>query len=415
MTSHPSPSQRSRIRDVVPSLIIGRHSPGRLNCLTDVPGVLVHTESLRRTTPSIVNTGVTTILPRKEWFHQGCHAAIYAFNGCGEMTGSHWLNESGILFSPIVLTNSFAVGACHTGIFEYAVSKYRNKQGLADWGLLPVVAETYDGYLSDIGAMAIKSDMTVRGIENASHGPVPEGNTGGGTGMMCHRFKGGTGSSSRVLPALNNRENGQPKDINYTVAALVQANYGSKRDLKIGGIPIGRLIMREEEEEEQQQQQQAQQDEKESGRNENTPPTSTSTERKKDGSIIVVLATDAPLHPTQLKRLATRATVGLARVGGWGSNSSGDIFLAFSTAAHIPIKSTSDRWIPTTNDSLDLLDTSTINSLFEAVADCVEEAIYNALTSAEDTQGPGGVTVKALPLDRLRELMKEHYVSVPFV
>jgi D-aminopeptidase len=216
-------SNRGRIRDILPNLIIGRYPTGPLNSLTDVPGVLVHTESVRRTSPTIVNTGVTTILPRKDWFDYGCHAAMFKFNGSGEMTGSHWIEETGLLNSPIMITNSFAVGPCYSGIYEYTVAHHKGKDGLVDWFLLPVVAETYDGFMSDIGAMAVKSEVTVRGIEQASSARVKEGNTGGGTGMMCQGFKGGTGSSSRVISGKRKNEQGEETDVSYTVAALVQA------------------------------------------------------------------------------------------------------------------------------------------------------------------------------------------------
>ncbi|KAA8651050.1 P1 family peptidase [Aspergillus tanneri] len=292
-TNTNAPPTRPRVRDLLPKLHLGRHRPGLLNSLTDVPGVLVHTESIHRpstNTSHAINTGITTILPRRDWFNYGCYAGYFRFNGSGEMTGSHWLDETGLLNSPIILTNSFSVGACYTGIYEYAVREYRDKEsGLVDWFLLPVVAETCDLYLNDIGAMVVTPDMVVRGIDQANADFVKEGNTGGGTEVM------------------------------YTVAALVQANYGAKRDLHFGGVPVGRLI--------------AEQDaiataEEESQRED--------ARKAKDGSIIVVIATDAPLHPTQLQRLAKRATVGLSRVGGWGSNSSGDIFIAFSTAEKIP-------------------------------------------------------------------------------
>ena len=214
---------RGRIRDIIPNIIIGRYPTGALNSLTDVPGVLVHTESLCRTTPTIVNTGVTTILPRREWFGDGCHAAIFKFNGSGELTGSHWLEETGILNSPIILTNSFAVGPCYSGIYEYAVEKYKNMEGMADWFLLPVVGETFDGFMSDIGAMAVKSDMVVRGIQKASSDMVPEGNTGGGTGMCCQGYKGGSGSASRVVRGVIKKEGQEEEEVKYTVGALVQA------------------------------------------------------------------------------------------------------------------------------------------------------------------------------------------------
>jgi D-aminopeptidase len=216
------PSQRGRIREILPNLIIGRYPTGPLNSITDVPGVLVHTESLRRTSPTVVNTGVTTILPREDWFNYGCHAGFFKFNGSGEMTGSHWLNETGLLNSPIIITNSFAVGPCYSGVYEYAVPKYKGKDGLVDWFLLPVIAETYDGFMSDIGAMAVTSDMVVRGIEKANGERVQEGNTGGGTGMCCQGYKGGTGSASRVVKGQEMR-GGVLTDVEYTVGVLVQA------------------------------------------------------------------------------------------------------------------------------------------------------------------------------------------------
>jgi D-aminopeptidase len=174
------------------------------------------------TEPSIVNTGVTGILPRLDWFENGCYAAYHKFNGAGEATGCHWLDESGLLNSPIVITNSFAVGSCFSGVYEYALSKYKNEQGLADWFLCPVIAETWDGYLSDIGAMSIKPEMVVKGIENATTGAVEQGNTGGGTGMACHGYKGGTGSASRLLSG-SAMKGGEMTDVQYTVGALVQA------------------------------------------------------------------------------------------------------------------------------------------------------------------------------------------------
>ncbi|PGH17291.1 hypothetical protein AJ79_01174 [Helicocarpus griseus UAMH5409] len=405
-----NPNPRSRIRDLLPTLRIGRYPTGPLNSLTDVPGVLVHTESLRIPASTItgyrhpINTGVTTILPRRDWFHSGCYAGYFRFNGSGELTGSHWLDETGLLNSPIIITNSLAVGACYTGIYEYAVREYRDKQtGLLDWFLLPVVAETCDLYLNDIGAMAVKPEMVVRSIEQAKGGvAVPEGNTGGGTGMACHGHKGGTGSASRVVGGMGV----DGAAVQYTVAALVQANYGKKGDLRIGGVPLGRIIVEREAAA-------AAASSTSSQGNVNDATNKESARAKqppKDGSIITVLATDAPLHPLQLQRLAKRATVGLSRVGGWGSNSSGDIFIAFSTAERIArepavVAAGGSGWTVTVEQKVGVVQDTTINALFEGAADATEEAIYNALVTAEDMEGPGGIKVKALDHGVVKEVV----------
>lgn len=384
---------RSRIRTLLPNLHLGFHPPGPKNSLTDVPGVLVSTQSIRKpktldaagnVTHHEINTGVTTILPRRDWFHNACYAGLFSFNGSGEMTGAHWLNETGLLYSPVVITNSFAVGPAYSGVYEYAVREYADQNGLADWFLLPVIAETFDGYLSDVAAMPVRPADVVRGIETAGEGPVEEGNTGGGTGMCMAGFKGGTGSASRVIAGeVHGRK------VQYTVAALVQANYGAKRDLRVGGVPVGRILMKEDGDGRRE-------DKHEKGKN-------------KDGSIIIVLATDAPLHPVQLQRMAKRATVGLARCGGWGSNSSGDIFLAFSTAEKInPSTKVADHFAPTIEQSVDVVRDGTINGLFECAADVVEEAIYNVLCMAEDTTGPLGRDMKAIDLDRLKSVMEKY-------
>jgi D-aminopeptidase len=378
-----SNSKRGRVRDVVPKLNLGRYEPGPLNSITDVPGVLVHTESIilpRTDKHHEVNTGVTTILPRKDWFEFGCYAGIFSFNGSGEMTGTHWLNETGLLNSPIAITNSFGVGACYDGIYNYAIKNYCDKDGLVQWFLLPVVAETFDGHLSDIGAMAVQPSHMVHGIENASAERVEEGCTGGGTGMICQGYKGGTGSSSRVIEALVKGEKTQ-----FTIAALTQCNFGTRRDLHIGGVPVGRIMMEEDEEKE----------------------AANMGQQPKEGSIIAIIATDAPLHPTQMQRLAKRATVGVARTGGWGGNSSGDIFLAFSTASKIP-RAPEYTWTPTVLQSVDVCADVTINGLLEAAVDVVEEAIYNAICMAVDTKGPRDAFIEAIDLGRLQKIMAQH-------
>lgn len=396
--SAPKSSTRQRVREVLPNVYLGRYSPGPKNSLTDIPGVLVSTESIHtyaNAPPSSVNTGVTTIIPRKDWFNNASFAGIFRFNGAGEMTGSHGIEETGLLSSPIVITGSFGVGDAHRGIYEHAVREH-TKQGVY-WFLMPVVAETYDGFLHDVSKFAVTPRHIVEGIDNASDAPVPEGNTGGGTGMICHWFKGGTGSSSRIVPA----ENGK----SYTVGALVQANYGKMNDFRISGAPIGRIIFEEQQ--------------RKFDDNPTDPELIAQSKHmfkikeaneKKDGSIIIILATDAPLHPTQLRRIAKRATVGLSRVGGWGATQSGDIFLAFSTSNAIEVQPKDDKAVDpfmAREFTISMVDDATINALFEASADAVEEAILNAVFMAETMEGNGN-KVEALDLNRVKELMEKY-------
>lgn len=396
---------RQRVREMLPTVYLGRYTPGPKNSLTDIPGVLVSTQSIHESpnypnaVPNAINTGVTTILPRKNWFGKACFAGIFRFNGAGEMTGSHWIEETGLLHTPIIITGSFGVGSAHHGIYEYAIREHSDEEGKVDWGLLPVVAETYDGYLHDLTKFAVTPQHIVKGIDEASSDPVREGNTGGGTGMRCHWFKGGTGSSSRKVPATD--------DKTYTVATMVQANYGAMRDFKISGAPIGRLIFEEQE--------------RKMRGNPNDPELlaqssiifNDSPEKdQKDGSIIVILGTDAPMHPTQLQRLAKRATVGLSRVGGWGAKLSGDIFLAFSTANELDMHTVAtankkfDPWLPQ-EATIRMIDDHTVNALLEASADVVEEAILNAVFMAETMEGNGN-KVDALDLEKVKELMAKY-------
>lgn len=395
-SSHP----RQRLRELLPDLKIGNWPTGPLNGITDVPGVLTHTTTLRPSSNTNINTGSTVILPHKDWFNHAVYAGIFRFNGSGEMTGSHWIEETGLLHSPIVVTSSFSVGDAYRGIYEHAI-KHHNNEGAVGWFLLPVVAETFDGYLNDMTTFAVKPEHIVTGIDEATADLTPEGCTGGGTGMVCQGFKGGTGTSSRVVSGLGLPDadgNAQEKD--YTVGVLVQSNYGRIRDFRVTGVPVGRLYMEHLEKE-------------------GKEPTmihiakSEKAKDKKDGSIIIILSTDAPLHPTQLQRLAKRATVGLARVGGYGHNPSGDLFLAFSTANKIPVQQfTAD------NKSLDpfkaralgleVIDDTTINGLFEAAADATEEAIYNSICMAETTVGHQGNTVEAIDQQVLKSIMEKY-------
>ncbi|KAM0279415.1 hypothetical protein ACHAO9_011728 [Fusarium lateritium] len=375
-------SQRVRIRELLPELYLGKWKPGRLNSITDVPGVLVHTESIQPDRD--VNTGVTTILPRKDWYDYSCHAAIFKFNGAGEMTGAHWIDESGTLTSPIILTTNSSIGDAFRGVYEYVTRYHPTEDG--DMGLFafPVITETYDGYLNKQSRFALTPDHVVQGILKATADAVPEGCTGGGTGMICHKFKGGTGSSSRIVPGID--QNGIQKD--YTVGVLVQANYGIQEDLRIGGVPVGRILSSEAQ----------------ASLSTSTPA---AQEPYADGSIIIIIATDVPLIPVQLQRLAKRATVGLSRVGGYGSNGSGDIFLAFSTAAKIPMQKFErgpDPYKPL-SFGVETVENESINGVFEAVADATEEAIYNALCMAKTMTGYKGRTIEALDLDKVRSIV----------
>lgn len=403
-TSSASPP-RQRLRELLPDLKLGHWPPGPLNGITDVPGVLTHTTTLQDPSNPSINTGVTVILPHRGWFHHAVHAGFFRFNGSGEMTGTHWIEETGLLHSPVVLTNSFSVGEAYRGIYDHAVRHHSGADGSVDWFLLPVVAETFDGHLNDMTAFAVRPEHVVRGIDDASAALTPEGCTGGGTGMCCQGFKGGTGTSSRVVsgfgPAATGTESLPPKD--YTVGVLVQANYGKLRDFRVAGVPVGRIIM-EQRERHGDAAALAQQAEVQADK------------EKRDGSIIIVLATDAPLHPTQLERLAKRTTLGLSRVGGYGHNSSGDLFLAFSTANKIPVqanKASSNANKPVDpfkpqSLSFEAIDDQSINGLFEAAADATEEAIYNAICMARTTVGHKGKTVDAIDLEQLKDIMGKY-------
>ena len=382
---------RARIREVLPQLDLGRWPPGRHNSITDVPGVLVNTQSIQP--DEQVNTGVTTILPRRDWDKYASFAGIFRFNGCGEMTGSHWIEDSGQLTSPIIVTGTCSVGDATRGVWNWAFQHHTDKNGMMGLPLLPVVAETYDFWLSNQSRFPVTPDHVVSGIHNASANPVPEGNTGGGTGMMCHRFKGGTGSSSRVIQGFD--MDGKPRE--YVVGVLVQANYGSRETLHIGGVPVGRILS----------------EEAASSDTARCEPAGGATmeDHRKDGSIIVIIATDVPLIPVQLQRLARRATVGLGKVGGYGNNTSGDIFLAFSNANKIELPNfASDQpaavhpYKPQPRVT-HMIDDESINGVYEGAADATEEAVYNALCMAETMTGFLGHTVEALDLDRVREIV----------
>jgi len=351
---------RARLRDL--GIVTGSLPPGQWNAITDVPGVRVGYATLIRDVPSVVRTGVTAIWPRgPEIWTDAVFAAIHSFNGNGEMTGWAWIAEQGMLASPICITNTHAIGVVRDAICAYAVEK----KVPVPW-LLPVVAETFDGWLSDATSFPITAEHAVAALDAATSGAIAEGNVGGGTGMICHEFKGGTGTASRVV---------QVAGETFTVGTLVQANYGARELLRVDGVPVGREI----------------------------GPDTVPSHRDipcDAGSIIVVLATDAPLLPIQCQRLARRATTGLAWVGGIGSNSSGDIFLALATGNHVHHGEAIS--------AVRMLSPDNMNPLFQAAAEATEEAILNALTAAETMTGFAGHTAHALPLDRVVEVMRRY-------
>ncbi len=353
---------RKRLREL--GITVGTMPTGPHNAITDVPGVWVGHATLVRDEPSVARTGVTVIVPRGEATREDfTFAGFHRFNGCGEMTGLLWVEESGLLCSPVAITNTFQVGLVRDTLIRFAVERY----GIEAFHL-PVVGETYDGWLNDISAFPLTREHLFEAMDAAGPGPVAEGNVGGGTGMICHGFKGGIGTASRLADCKSGR---------YTVGALVQANYGARADLRVDGVPVGRKI----------------------GPDRVPLPFKPASD---DSSIIVVVATDASLLPTQCRRLAQRATVGLARVGGVGHNTSGDIFLAFVTGHHIPADTQASLALEPTVSHRD------VDPLFHAVAEAVEESILNALTAAETMTGFQGRTVHALPLDELQRVMAQY-------
>jgi D-aminopeptidase len=344
---------------------------GPLNAITDVDGVtvghstIINGEGRLVVGEGPVRTGVTAVLPRG-----GVYDPVFAgwscLNGNGEMTGTTWVEESGFLEGPVMITNTHSVGVVHDAVIEWMNCRKAEDPSIGDvhWSL-PVVAETYDGRLNDINGFHVKRRHAFEALESADTGAVEEGNVGGGTGMVCHQFKGGIGTSSRRLT----EEHG-----GYTVGVLVQANYGSRELLTIAGVPVGREIP-------------------------DLMPVLSEIEG--GGSIIVVVATDAPLLPHQLKRLARRVPLGISRVGGISSDGSGDIFISFSTAnpgAHGREKVS----------ELSMLSNDRMSPLFLATAQATEEAIVNALVAAETMTGINGNTVYALPHDRLIEALRKY-------
>lgn len=345
--------------------------PGKNNAITDVAGVEVGFKTLIEgkgrlvTGKGPVRTGVTAIFPRGKGSLERVFAAWFTLNGNGEMTGTTWVDESGGLGSPVLITNTHSVGVVRDAVIEWYTTKIKGSDYSGDISL-PVVAETWDGFLNDINGFHVKKEHVFEALEAAAGGPVREGNVGGGTGMIAHQFKGGTGTSSRKLDS---------QDGGYTVGVLVQANYGRRSLLTIAGVPVGKEI---------------------------TDLLPVETRRDTDqGSIIVVVATDAPVLPHQLERIVKRVSLGIGVMGGRGGNSSGDIFIAFSTAN--PEVSKDDGIA-----HLEMLPNEKITPLFEAAASATEEAIVNALVAAETMEGVNGNKVYAIPHDRLIAVMKKY-------
>lgn len=365
---------------------------GPLNAITDVAGIEVGQVTLIRgegrlvTGQGPVRTGVTALLPRGKNSSDPVMAGWWTLNGNGEMTGTTWLEESGFLWGPVMITNTLSVGVVRDAVIEWAIRRHYDDFLWA----LPVVAETYDGGLNDIKGMHVRKEHAFQALDSARAGPVVEGSVGGGTGMVCHSFKGGIGTASRRLAL---------EDGGYTVGVLLQCNYGGRRRLSIAGVPVGPRIVGAEQclTLDHPSEPWARGLPRCDARGTGALP---SAAREELGSIIVVVATDAPLLPHQLKRLAKRVGLGIGRMGGIGGDSSGDIYLAFSTAnpgAANPDSVATVRMWPNER----------INGLFEATIDATEEAIVNAMVAAETMTGADGYRVSALPVDQVLAQLRQ--------
>jgi len=354
-------------------------TPGPFNAITDVPGVTVgHTtlisgEGKLQVGKGPVRTGVTAVLPRgKDSWNNPVFAGWWSLNGNGEMTGTTWVEESGFLENPVMITNTHSVGVVRDAVIQWRVN-HRQPDPTGYWWSLPVVAETWDGWLNDINGFHVKPEHAFHAIDSAHGGAVEEGAVGGGTGMVCNGFKGGIGTASRKLDS---------KEGGYTVGILVQCNYGTKNNLRIAGIPVGREIDADD------------------------PYAGTSFGNDDHGSIIVVVATDAPLVAHQLKRLARRVSLGLGRNGSISGNGSGDIFIAFSTAN--PGAAAADHVV-----DLKMLPNDKLEPVFAATVQATEEAIINAMIAAETMTGIENHRVRALPHDQLRAVLKKYNRLAP--
>jgi D-aminopeptidase len=349
-------------------------TPGKFNAITDVSGVLVgHTtlisgEGKLQIGRGPVRTGVTAVLPRgKNSMNDAVFAGWFSQNGNGEMTGTTWIEESGFLEGPVMITNTHSVGVVRDAVIQWRVA-HGQPDPTGYWWSLPVVAETWDGWLNDINGFHVKPEHAFHAIDSAHDGYVEEGVVGGGTGMICNEFKGGIGTSSRTLNA---------KDGGYTVGVLVQCKYGIRSNLRIAGVPVGREI------------------------SEDPAYAAAPFDEIDRGSIIVVVATDAPLLSQQLKRLARRVSLGLGRNGSISGNGSGDIFIAFSTANP---RASGGKNVK----DLKMLPNEAIDPIFAATVQATEEAIVNAMVAAETTTGIENHKVIALPHDKLRAVLKKY-------
>ena len=368
-------SQKARARDLGISFY---GQTGELNSITDVKGVevgystIISGQGENVIGKGPIRTGVTAIFPRgKGKKFSPVYANWYSLNGNGEMTGTTWVTESGFLETPIMITNTNSVGTVRQAVLEWYVETDWYK-GEDWWYTYPVVGETYDGFLNDIYGFHVKKKHVLEAINNAAGGKIEEGNVGGGTGMRCLGFKGGTGTASRQF---------ELQDSTYTIGVLVQANFGYKINLTVAGVPVGRELIDTLNPEFKK------------------PPKSRMNEG--DGSIIVVVATDAPLLPHQLKRVAQRVPLGIGKVGGIGSNGSGDIFIAFSTAN----ENAFNREVKVNVESLS---NEQMNWIFQSTVEAVEEAIINAMVAAEDMEGINGNKVYAIPHDLLIATLKKY-------
>jgi len=372
MSTPPAPPDR--LRDL--GITIGTQSPGHYNAITDVPGVRVgHTTIVRGDGPlrvggGPVRTGVTAIHPHEgAVFPQMVPAAIAVLNGAGEITGRSQVDEYGLIETPILITNTLSVGAVHQGCVEWLTAREPSLR-TRDF-VIPVVAETFDGFLNDVAGQHVTRAEVFAALDGATGGPVAEGNVGGGTGMMLFRFKGGIGTSSRMV-SLGGRD--------YTVGVLVQGNFGRREDLLVDGVPIGLAIT------------------------DLMPEYGTPLTERRDGSVIVVIATDAPLNDRQLGRLCRRGMLGLGRVGATATHSSGDLLIAFSNAPENRVS----RFETKTLLSHTFINDTQIDGLFQATIEATAEAVLNALVAAETMVGRDGNTAHALPHTRLQTLMQQH-------
>jgi L-aminopeptidase/D-esterase-like protein len=373
-TFSPPQAQAPRVRARDLGIEPGSMRPGPLNAITDVGGVLVgHSTIVRgegalRVGEGPVRTGVTAILPRRDIWFNAVFGATHTLNGDGEMTGIHWIRDLETIAHPILITNTASVGSVHEAAMAYMNERHPGR----DWGFLPIVAETWDGRLNDIRGLHVKRQHVFEALDSARGGAVAEGSVGGGTGMIAYGFKAGIGTASRIVPH---------EGADFTVGVLVQANFGARESLLVDGVPVGREMSRE--------------------LLARVRP-GRQPHADHEGSVIAVIATDAPLSSRQLERVARRAALGLARTGTYSGNTSGDIFLAFSTANVLPVND--ERVI------LDLkyLSLDRMNPVFQATVEATEEAVLNALMKAETMTGIDGNTAYALPYDRLAAVMAKY-------